>query len=294
MAQSSFRFRGETLVLNAEARSCIPGSFVELAGGVTHYEMAGPPDGQVVVLVHGFSVPYYIWDPTLDALARAGFRVLRYDLYGRGYSDRPDTVYDLALFVRQLANLLFALNINQPIDLVGLSMGGAIAVTFTDQHPATVRKLCLIDPVGLPAKRLFLANLVQAPVLGEWIMDLFGDRVLVSDLSSDFYRPDKFPDYQDRYRPPMRYAGFKRAILSTLRHGALGDITDTYKRVGGQARPALLIWGCEDQTIPFDTSEKAKAAMPHVEFHAIDEAGHVPHYERPEVVNPILIEFLKR
>lgn len=58
------------------------GSYVRLGSGVTHYELAGAKDARTVVLVHGFSVPYYIWDPTFDALTAAGFRVLRYDLTG--------------------------------------------------------------------------------------------------------------------------------------------------------------------------------------------------------------------
>jgi pimeloyl-ACP methyl ester carboxylesterase len=294
MAKQEFRFRGESQVLDAEARSAAPGSFVELPDGITHYEMAGPPEGQLVVLVHGFSVPYYIWDPTFAALVQAGFRVLRYDLYGRGYSDRPEAVYNQDLFDRQLLHLLAALHVDRPVDLVGLSMGGAISVTFTDRHPDMVNKLCLISPAGLPMKRPALAGLVEAPLLGEWFMSLFGDKILVDWLRGDFRQPEKFPEYQAKYRVPMKYVGFKRAILSTIRSGFLSDMTETYRRVGQQKRPVLLIWGREDNAIPFSTSEKVRAAIPQVEFQAIDEAGHVSHYERPEIVNRLLIEFLRK
>jgi pimeloyl-ACP methyl ester carboxylesterase len=71
-------------------------------------------------------------------------------------------------------------------------------------------------------------------------------------------------------------------------------MTETYRRVGEQERPALLIWGREDEAIPFDTHEKVRETIPHIEFHAIDGAGHGPHGERPEQVNPLLIEFLRR
>jgi len=56
----------------------------------------------------------------------------------------------------------------------------------------------------------------------------------------------------------------------------------------------LLIWGQEDRMVPFETSEQVLAAMPQAEFHPIDDAGHIPHYEKPDVVNPLLIEFLNR
>ncbi len=84
----------EKAILNDEVRSGLPGQFVELSRGMVHYELAGPDDAHMVVLVHGFSVPYYVWDPTFDALVGAEFRVLRFDLYGRGYSDRPNLEYN--------------------------------------------------------------------------------------------------------------------------------------------------------------------------------------------------------
>ena len=110
--------------LDDEARSLATGSFVELTDGQVHYELAGSGDGPVVVLVHGFSVPSFIWDPTFEELLSQGFRVLRYDLFGRGFSDRPDVDYDGTLFVEQLHELLAELGIEEPVDLVGLSMGG--------------------------------------------------------------------------------------------------------------------------------------------------------------------------
>ena len=134
--------------LDAQSRANLPGEFVELADGVVHYEVGGPVDGQKVVLVHGFTTPYFMWDNNFDELTGAGFRVLQYDLYGRGYSDRPHLVYGLDLYDRQLLNLLDALNFNEPVDLVGLSMGGPITGTFTDRHPRRVRKLTLLAPAG--------------------------------------------------------------------------------------------------------------------------------------------------
>jgi len=80
----------EKLDIDQSVRDKTPGQFARLSDGYTHYEIGGPPDGRVVVLAAGATVPYYIWDPTFSALVGAGFRVLRYDYYGRGFSDRPD------------------------------------------------------------------------------------------------------------------------------------------------------------------------------------------------------------
>ncbi|MCI0693478.1 alpha/beta hydrolase [candidate division KSB1 bacterium] len=292
---SYFYFDSKSQELDAEARSLVTGKFVKLPDGIVHYDLANPLDGKTVVLIHGFSVPYFIWDRNFEALTQADFRVLRFDLYGRGYSDRPNVAYNPDFFDRQLVNLLAALEIKGLVDLVGISMGSMIAATFTDRHPERVRKLCLIDPGGFPVKVPFTGKLARLPVLGEFIMNVFGESTLIAMQKKDFYRTEQCPDeYLEKYRAPMKFKGFKRAILSSLRNMPLNDMVETYERVGKQQRPVLLIWGREDQTTPFANSEQARRALPQAEFHAIDEAGHVPHYERPEIVNPVLVDFLMR
>src|SRR6185369_15401303 len=66
----------EKIGLDSNTRSAMPGQFAKLSDGVTHYQLGGPENGRVVVLAAGFSVPYYIWDPTFKALTSAGYRVL--------------------------------------------------------------------------------------------------------------------------------------------------------------------------------------------------------------------------
>jgi pimeloyl-ACP methyl ester carboxylesterase len=286
-------YRGETKMLDAKTRSSAPGQFIELQDGIVHYELVGPANARTVILIPGFSVPFTIWDPTFVALVDRGFRVLRYDIYGRGYSDRPDTQYNQELFDRQLWNLVNELGLNQPLDLVGLSMGGAISVIFTDRHHESVGKLCLIDPAGLPWKQSLPARLGKAPVLGELIMGLLGNDVLVSNLADYYYAENhKYLLLKQDFLIQMQYIGFKKALLSTLRNGVTTGALEAYQRLGQRAHPVLLIWGKEDQVVPFELSEKVKALMPNLQFHAIDSAAHIPHYERPEVVNPLLIDFL--
>jgi len=98
--------------------------FIQLPDGLmTHYELLGPKNAQTVVLIHGFSVPYYNLDHTFNFLVKSGFRVLRYDIYGRGLSDKPITEYSKDFYYKQLKNLLSALKINSQIDFIGFSMG---------------------------------------------------------------------------------------------------------------------------------------------------------------------------
>lgn len=270
------------------------GGFVRLPQGVTHYQVAGPDDAPLVVLVHGFSVPYFIWDPTFDFLVRSGFRVLRYDLLGRGFSERPAVPYGIDLFVAQLGNLLDALGMDAPVSLLGLSMGGPITAAFTARHPQRVARLGLIDPAGGAAIAFpwFLRLLSAAPALGERLFTLVGEERLVQSIASDFFDPSLVAAFVARYRPQMAYRGFVRAILSTIREGMLGDFSETYRRVGALGVPVLLLWGKHDTTVPVAHSQILRTAMPQAQFHLIPRSGHIPHYERPESVNPLLADFL--
>ncbi len=139
MAASYFILNPEKKALTPETRASLPGQFISLPDGVTHYALDGPQDGPLVVLVDGFSIPMFSWERNVPALTAAGFRVLTFDLYGRGYSDRPDGPYNLDLFVRQIDELLTALKIDRPVDLVGLSMGGYITAGFANRYPDRVR-----------------------------------------------------------------------------------------------------------------------------------------------------------
>jgi pimeloyl-ACP methyl ester carboxylesterase len=201
----------ERLDLDDAARRTAPGSFVRLSHGYTHYELAGPPTGRVVVLAAGYSVPYYIWDPTFTTLTGAGYRVLRYDYYGRGFSDRPDVPFTQDFYVRQLNELLDALHLTDPVDLAGLSFGGSVITSFADRHPARVRSLIYFDPAfrspgPMPpmAGNRFLWNFYTA---------IFDERWWAAEQPADFLHPEKFPDWADRYRVQVRYRGFRLARL---------------------------------------------------------------------------------
>jgi len=205
----SFPYRGENRELNNEARGSVAGSFIELPDGVTHYELSkdvpfaleGVADVMDVILVHGFSVPYFIFDPTFEFLNRAGFRVLRYDLFGRGYSDRPRAHYNIDLFVKQLADVQEALCFTRPINLIGLSMGGPIAAAFTLRYPERVDKLILIDPAGArPIDMTLTLTAAKMPILAELAFGLAGSRRMLRNMASDFFDPALVEHFQSRYK----------------------------------------------------------------------------------------------
>jgi pimeloyl-ACP methyl ester carboxylesterase len=281
----------EKLDLNEAVRRATPGEFVRLSDGYTHYEIAGPAMGHVVVLVAGFSVPYYIWDPTFTALTGAGFRVLRYDYYGRGFSDRPDVAYTQAVYVRQLAELLDSLRVSDSIDLVGLSLGGGVITTFADAFPDRVRSLIYIDPsFRTPGS---LPPLAATPVVWNFAAALVAERGWADEQLDDFVHPERFPDWPDRYRVQMRYRGFRRARLSELVANANVDQREELERVGLHPRPVLVIWGKQDPSVPFESSGPLLETFPRGRLVAVEDSGHLPQWEQPAITHAALLAFLR-
>ncbi len=289
----TFPYMHETEELTDAVRVNAGGSFIRLSDGICHYELSTSDHPRLVVLIHGFSVPSYIWDPTFDFLARSGFQVLRYDLFGRGFSDRPGAAYNIHFFVRQLKDLLDALHIKGPIHLAGLSMGGPISAAFTDQFPKRVCSHILIGPAGAkPIRFSWLLRMAKIPFIPELVLGLFGGERLVRGIASDFFTSDLIEQFQARYRVQMRYKGFLRAILSTIRNGMLNSFHATYQRVGKLNIPTLLAWGRNDTTVPFSDSRDILAAIPHAEFFPVENCGHIPHYEKPDEFNSRLVGFI--
>jgi pimeloyl-ACP methyl ester carboxylesterase len=277
--------------MDSAARANAPGKFVTLGDGITHYDVAGPDSGQRVILVHGFSVPSYIWDSSVTALTGAGFRVARYDYFGRGFSDRPNIAYTSDLHDRQLVQLLDSLGWQDKVDVVGLSMGGPVTGEFVARHPDRARSLTLVDPVA--GTRGTLPLMFRLPIIGQVLWQALAVPGMAAGQLTDFVEPAKFPDWVDRYRVQMRYRGFGRALLSTQVE-AQGSVMDSvYARVGRSGIPTLLIWGKEDSTVAITNAEGVRKAIPQAQYHPIDRAGHLPHMERSDVVHPLLISFLR-
>jgi pimeloyl-ACP methyl ester carboxylesterase len=283
----------KTQRLDERARGNASGQFIELSAGITHYELSGPPEARTVVLVHGFSIPLYIWDRNVSALTDAGFRVLRYDLFGRGYSDRPSVKYTMDLLVGQLRELLDRLNITTPVHLAGLSMGGAIAVGFTARYPELVDRLCLISPAGFRMEEPFAQKLVKLPFVGRFLFTLIGRKSLMSRLDSNFHHPEKFPDFAAKFSPQLGYRGYLEALRSSMRFFPLGSMREDFLKLKDRQKQTLLLWGRQDRIIPFAVGSEIREALPAVNFVPIEDTGHNSNYEAPEIVNGEMIRFLK-
>jgi len=266
--------------------------FIDLPDGTVHYRLEGPADGPLVVLVHGFSTPSFVWNDYFDPLTRAGYRVLAYDNYGRGFSDRPKGPYNADLMDRELVNLLDALAPDTRFDLVGYSMGGTIATIFAARHPEPVRSLTLIAPAGLGVATSRNIDLIKRPMIGDWIVRLFGLKIFHNAAAEEAKlapNPARFLADFDRQ---MDYAGFGEALLSTLRHYPFGTSEKAYHDAGQSPRPVMVIWGEADVTVPFSNAKKLMELMPNAKLYSYDKLGHSIGFSQTPLITRRLLDFL--
>jgi pimeloyl-ACP methyl ester carboxylesterase len=284
----------ETKDLDDTARTQAGGSYVTLPEGVTHYELSGPEDGQVVVLLHGATIPMYGWDAQVEPLTKAGYRVLRYDLYGKGYSDRPSGDYSQAFYRKQLADLLDALKIKQPVDIIGHSMGGGLTMDFTANNPDRVKDVVLVAPMINSVKNDTSIKLLKPPVLGEFLMRLIATKSISERAAQLMQKSPKAAEYAKMFKDQTKYKGFEQATLAMFRSDATTDYTADYETVGKQDRNIMLIWGTADSDISAEMVQAIQKALPNVQFKQLEGAAHDPQVDVPDQVNSLILDFLKQ
>lgn len=245
----------------------------------------------MVVFVHGFSAPSYMWDNNRKTLANAGYRVLTFDLYGRGYSSRPNVKYDKQLFVDQINELTQKLAVNRPFHIMGLSMGGAITSAYVAQNPNKILSVGYVAPFNQPVD----IGPLTLPIIGKWLGYLLFIPKLPSNQANDLVRPEHFPYWADKFSEQMMFKGFRRAIISTGRHLITKDPSDDFAEVGKLSIPKLLLWGKEDKVIPLSDAVRVKELLgSDTELEVFDDAGHAMQYECYDRVNPAILSHLER
>lgn len=282
--------------LDSEARSLAPGAFLETSQGTLHYRWHGPEDGTVIIMTHGFSTPNFIFEQNAIALADQGFRVLTFDHFGRGWSDRPRTKYTIDFYDRELLDLANGLGLTEPFGLVGLSMGGPITAEFTARHPERVSGLFLFVPAGFklgtdPGSTN--DKLLRTPIIGDWIWRVFGKRILLGDPQYDEIAVAPENRLAGDVTAQMKYAGYFEALLSSYRHLPMYDRDETYQRVEQSGVPVHAIFGEKDTTVLIESANRLSRAAPSAQITRLANGEHGLNYQMNSVTNPILIDFFE-
>src|SRR5262245_14723810 len=143
------------------------GQFLRLSEGLTYWRREGSPDGVPLVLVHGATVPSWEFDFLVPPLLRAGFQVLRFDLYGHGASERPHGAYTFNRFQRQITELIDAASFPKPAIFLGHSFGAALVAAVAAERPECIQRLVLVAPMLDFSSTTTWASLFRYPVIGE-------------------------------------------------------------------------------------------------------------------------------
>ena len=245
----------------------------------THYRWLGPEDGPVAICIHGLTTPSFVWDAFAPVLAQHGYRVLLYDLYGRGLSDVPPGVQTGTYFADQLDRLLDALHVKTPTLLLGYSMGGAIAAHYAATRPHRVAKLVLIAPAGFGHDLGLVARLsTRLPVLGGALMRVAYPATTRRALEADRDMPCAVENMIERQIEEIHWRGFAPAVWSSIRGVLSEDLAPCHRRISELGLPTLVIWGEEDDVIPLSGMARLQTWNPGAQNQVIAKAGHALPY----------------
>ena len=239
--------------------------WIEANGVALHYHLNGPADGRPLVLVHELGGTSHSWEPLMERITGAGFRVLRWDWRGSGLSEKIRGPFSIEDMCADIAALVDAVRFPQPAAVVGTALGGGIAIAFAARHQGRVSKLVVSSPAAGSAE----VNEMQLKRAAGFEKD--GVRPYAEEsLARSYpekYRTDaaKFEEYRNRWiaNDPESFAAHGRMLANMNESVNFGNI----------ACPALVLSGTDD---PLRTPEAVKAiadAMPGAEYRELN-AGH--------------------
>ncbi len=260
---------------------------VTLNGIRTEYELAGPRTGIPVLFIHGFPFSKEMWTPQIDALKRE-YYLITYDVRGHGKSEVGDGQYSVEYFVDDLVALLDHLKISAVV-VVGLSMGGYIALRAVERHPERIRALVLCDTRSeADSNEGKVKRATQAAAIKRDGVKQFAETFVKGVFYESTFaeRPDVVETIRNIIvrSSPMGVAGTLLALAAR---------TDTTASLYNIKVPTLILVGQHDALTPPSASHAMKEKIPKATVHILSRAAHMSNLENPDEFNQHLIQFLK-
>jgi epoxide hydrolase 4 len=268
-----------------------------------HAVAAGPADGPVVLLLHGFPEFWYSWHQQIEPLAAAGFRVIVPDQRGYNTSSKPSSAasYTLPLLTSDVIAIADELRA-QRFFLAGHDWGAAVAWSVAILHPQRVVKLAILN-VPHPSVMLRFLRKNARQLLRSWYMFFFqlpwlpelvfsafhyrlGVRSLVHSSAPGTFSPEDLAQYRSAWSQPGALTGMINWYRAAFRHRS--KFPDPTVRV-----PTRILWGVRDA---FLLPEMAKASLRYctsAELFPFDNASHWLQHEEPSRVSELLLNFFR-
>ncbi|MBV0924894.1 alpha/beta hydrolase [Halomicroarcula limicola] len=283
---------------------------VETNGVELHAVTAGPEDGELVVLLHGFPEFWYAWHHQIPALAEAGYRVVAPDMRGYNRSEKPDGVdaYHVDELVSDVAGAVRAFG-RESAHVVGHDWGGLVAWQTAIDRPGLVDRLAVLNAPH-PARyeralrrspaqlaKSWYAFAFQVPRVPEWSLRHDDFAALERMLREKPVRPDAFTETDiERYEAALDRPGaltaavnyyrslFRRNARLTLTRGGLGEASVEV--------PTLLVWGERDGMLDVRLTEGLDEWVADIRIERLPDASHWVQFDAPDRVSEHLLSHL--
>ena len=263
--------------------------------------------GRPLVLIHGFGAPIGHWRKNIPVLAAGGYQVFALDLLGFGGSDKPPLNYTLDLWEELLKDFWTA-HIQEPTVFVGNSIGALLSLMVVADYPEMAAGGVLINSAGglshrphelNPPLRLVMGafnRLVRSKLTGRVLFDRVRQKPQIRRTLLQVYRnPEAVTDeLVDLLYAPSCDPGAQQVFASVLSAPPGPTPADLLPKVG---RPLLVIWGANDPWTPIAGAKIFQQASDDgqpIQVVPILNAGHCPHDELPNVVNPLILDWLAK
>jgi 4,5:9,10-diseco-3-hydroxy-5,9,17-trioxoandrosta-1(10),2-diene-4-oate hydrolase len=269
-------------------RAVPEGKYVDVGGGIRfHLHDVGEAQKGTLLFLHG-SGPgasgYSNFKGNYPYLNERGYRTLVPDLFGYGYSDKPEEGnFDLEDLAAQMRGLLDALDVGK-VSLVGNSMGGAIAIRFALDYPERVEKLVLMAPGGIEAREVY--------------MEMEGIKAMLASLGKPPSRESMLDTFKlqlfDESKITDEILEERLQILKLQPKGLLArlKVNDQQERLSEIAAPVLCLWGVNDKFCPATGAMKIAERCKNSRTMLISECGHWVMVEHPSLFNDLCARFL--
>lgn len=244
--------------------------------------------GVPILLLHGFDSSIIEFRRLFPLLAQHN-ETWGVDLLGFGFSDRPLGVQFDPPAIKTHLHSFWKTLIQQPVVLVGVSMGGAVALDFALSYPKSVEKLVLVDSAGF----------AKGPAMGKWMVPPLGylaaeflrRPAVRKQVSLNAYVDPRFVTADALLCASLHLTqpGWLQAMITFTRSGGYTFLTDKIAQI---TTPTLILWGDSDRILGTADAARFQAAIAHSQLIWIPECGHVPHLEKPQMTAQHILEFI--
>jgi pimeloyl-ACP methyl ester carboxylesterase len=263
--------------------------------------------GQPLLLIHGFGASIGHWRQNIPALAAGGYQVWAIDLLGFGGSGKPAIDYSMHLW-QELVKDFWEFHIQKPTVFIGNSIGGLLSLMVVAEYPEIAAGAVLINCAGgmshrpgelkLPLRLVmqWFNRIVRSKIVGPIVFNRIRQKERIRSTLLQVYRHREAvtDELVDLIYAPSCDPGAQKVFASIISAPPGPGIAELLPKV---KRPLLVLWGAEDPWTPVSAGnvfQELSAKGQPVEFVAIPGTGHCPHDERPDLVNPKILNWLDR